>query len=1155
MAPRGGRGGRGRGGSGRGGQGPRKPQFFQGQGHVLGSSLVDDVLALSSSSSSASRGARGGATRAARGTRGSSRGGTHSGHDRRDYTEMSFNYGDLNELDLAPDSVNQLRNTPSSFVGPSAKQQRQQQQQQQQQQRQPLLPPSETHNADTSDLTQDNSQPPSGTTTPHTGIGAYRLGGPSSKVRAGLGASRPANTYNNNNINGNSNNSLYTSKYRYGNEYVVGIGGGKNGFRPLLQPVAFVKASGLTPSLDADDSTRREQIDVKDTMRVAHDEQPGELEDHVFEGQLVEEVRDLALDDEETAGATAMADDAAGPDHSVMDGNDDAEPSFVIDTVGEAPRSDATTTHATTPSFVLGTGRIQSRTQDSDDDDVEEEIVFKPQSQSRASGVVQDTFVSTPHIVIETRTTKTSIEIGELSSLHTEELVLPTGQETGQPKLKLAAAPKLSKSQKTALKKAGKKARKQGKTHSRSGNRHLIVSDDDEDELEGEGEAGGRVLGQENDEDQDLNEGRAMFDRMKQDGVMNVDSDYDEDEDDVGGGPLQDESQMRIPRQGDSDLEWGSDGPPPVTKRLTAQEKKNERRQQRSDQRELDRMERLSRGARIKVERQVSQRSEDKKKQVAVDDYVKNVLDMTDKDLETMGISLDQAKQFVKGMMGPEAGEHKTLQGLMDDDNEAVDNDVEAWQTDSEESEEGDGSVSEDESESTTSGEEFDSDDELERDHVLGEADALVELALEAGSDEPDAVHSADYLDSSISSGEEDAILQAALMSGKTIRLSSMGKSGPGGRRDRKERQRARKGKGKAVEFDVDDSEDDDDDEAMMFSGKSKWDDDMMAVVDDVIDSRDRKARNKLFKAISEGDFESFADDYDDFSFSAASKPKGKGKNKVKPSFEGDFALDLDAQWAKDRQKKSIYKRERAAARAAATQPQSGNNKVKSRKGGKKAINDEFEADESDAQIINVQIRQFLMHNLSETQLSLPPMSKKSRVAVHLLAEVYGLKSKSVGKGSKRFPVLERTSKSTVFGVDERKVRAIVGTARGEREVFGGRGGGVRATGKMGGLWAALSGESGGAKKGRGGGGGSGGARHSEGAVVGQGADRLGEDNIGFALLKRMGWTEGQKIGAGAGGLAEPIPARIKTSKSGLGSGYAVSMSEAYKMARSNSEA
>lgn len=167
-------------------------------------------------------------------------------------------------------------------------------------------------------------------------------------------------------------------------------------------------------------------------------------------------------------------------------------------------------------------------------------------------------------------------------------------------------------------------------------------------------------------------------------------------------------------------------------------------------------------------------------------------------------------------------------------------------------------------------------------------------------------------------------------------------------------------------------------------------------------------------------------------------------------------------------------------------------------------------ANSSDVVTINFQIREFLLHQVGKTSLSLPPMSKKSRIAVHLLAEVYGLKSRSLGKGQARFPVLERSSKSSVFGVDERRIKAILSTAEGEPRGAYGKGamaGSSKARGKMGGLFAALSGDfkAGGGSKSRGGGGGPG--TNKEGAVVGQGADKLGEGNVGYELLKRMGFV------------------------------------------------
>jgi hypothetical protein len=133
----------------------------------------------------------------------------------------------------------------------------------------------------------------------------------------------------------------------------------------------------------------------------------------------------------------------------------------------------------------------------------------------------------------------------------------------------------------------------------------------------------------------------------------------------------------------------------------------------------------------------------------------------------------------------------------------------------------------------------------------------------------------------------------------------------------------------------------------------------------------------------------------------------------------------------------------------------------------------------TDASMMNAKMREFLLYDIGSTTLALPPMSKKSRVAVHLLAEVYGLKSKSLGKGKARFPVLERTKRSSTFGVDERKINAIIGTARGESDNWNG----WKARGKLGGMMAQLNGHERQAsgKFFGGGGGGVGGKKHHEG--------------------------------------------------------------------------
>lgn len=47
-------------------------------------------------------------------------------------------------------------------------------------------------------------------------------------------------------------------------------------------------------------------------------------------------------------------------------------------------------------------------------------------------------------------------------------------------------------------------------------------------------------------------------------------------------------------------------------------------------------------------------------------------------------------------------------------------------------------------------------------------------------------------------------------------------------------------------------------------------------------------------------------------------------------------------------------------------------------------------------------------------------------------------------------------------------------------------------------------------------------ARMRDGETVGEGASRIGMENIGHQLLSRMGWTEGDRIGKSDGGLDNP---------------------------------
>lgn len=274
----------------------------------------------------------------------------------------------------------------------------------------------------------------------------------------------------------------------------------------------------------------------------------------------------------------------------------------------------------------------------------------------------------------------------------------------------------------------------------------------------------------------------------------------------------------------------------------------------------------------------------------------------------------------------------------------------------------------------------------------------------------------------------------------------------------------------------------------------------------------------------------------DDFTIFDGAKPAGKksakGKKKKMPQLdsEDEFFEEMQAAWEKDRKAKADRKRQRMESRLQ-HQPTKKTMKAAKRAGfeaptfhGLKGFN---------IHSVHDQIREFIIAGPRQSSdLSFSPMDKKDRVAVHLLAESYGLKSQSRGKGVKRFPILSRTTQTTVLlgPREEAKIENILAVASGrQKAAMMGKGG------KQKGLWKALQGmdapssdfKRGDKVKS---------TKNREGEVVGGRADHLSHDNVGYQLLARMGWNHGQSMGAtGKDGIAVPLAATIKTTRRGLG--------------------
>ena len=242
-----------------------------------------------------------------------------------------------------------------------------------------------------------------------------------------------------------------------------------------------------------------------------------------------------------------------------------------------------------------------------------------------------------------------------------------------------------------------------------------------------------------------------------------------------------------------------------------------------------------------------------------------------------------------------------------------------------------------------------------------------------------------------------------------------------------------------------------------------------------------------------------------------------KGKGKIPPIFnlsDSEMEAQISTSWQRDRQKKKLRKIERQQLRA------QGILNKKARHAGQPSLVGKYKGGMTVAQA-KTEINSFLFRGddrcgtqslsngppLTLHSLSLPPMSKPDRKAVHALASKHKLKSKSDGKGAERHITLIKPSRSGRHDYDEEGVGPNI-----HHDKLGDRGG----------------------KKGLGGGGGSRFPR--DGMRVGAEAPELSADNRGRIMLEKMGYRTGMTLGAVEGrGISEPLIAIVKWSKAGLG--------------------
>jgi hypothetical protein len=253
-----------------------------------------------------------------------------------------------------------------------------------------------------------------------------------------------------------------------------------------------------------------------------------------------------------------------------------------------------------------------------------------------------------------------------------------------------------------------------------------------------------------------------------------------------------------------------------------------------------------------------------------------------------------------------------------------------------------------------------------------------------------------------------------------------------------------------------------------------------------------------------------------DFERPSLRPKRGGRKGKLPPELDAlsddELKDEMIGHWSNDREKKRLKKAEREELRMA------GMLGTGVAKKGKADLSQKYLQGMTVVQI-HAELRIFLQ-DPTKTTRAFPPMDKHDRKSLHEIASVLNLKSKSVGAGKNRAPVLYKTNRTSEY-TDATFNRITTAANKGflKNSAFKGKkpkGGAVPRGGK-----------------GRGADTSSTGLKHGD--VVGGGAKEIGRENFGHRLMEKMGWTTGTALGKDGSGLLTPVEQIMRTGRSGLG--------------------
>ena len=151
-----------------------------------------------------------------------------------------------------------------------------------------------------------------------------------------------------------------------------------------------------------------------------------------------------------------------------------------------------------------------------------------------------------------------------------------------------------------------------------------------------------------------------------------------------------------------------------------------------------------------------------------------------------------------------------------------------------------------------------------------------------------------------------------------------------------------------------------------------------------------------------------------------------------------------------------------------------------------------------------------------EEMFETAPAPPEIRRFVHLLGNLYRLKTFSIGKGNDKRIVLEKTHNSGLANNTHQLEKLI---EQGNKAV----------------KWCTLETEqTGKGKSSRKGKKSSANNTKSIKPIVGEKSAPIQEDNVGNQMLQKMGWTPGTGLGRDSTGIVNHIPAVVKTKRTGL---------------------